>query len=85
MAKIKVHELAKELDIQSKELISFLQGKGIDVKAAQSSLEDEAVALAKKYFKEPAKGREEQKSMAKSGEAPKKKKKIITVDLEIFH
>ena len=79
MAKIKVHELAKELDIQSKELISFLQGKGIDVKAAQSSLEDEAVALAKKYFKEPAKGREEQKSMAKSGEAPKKKKKIIFV------
>lgn len=32
MAKMKVHELAKELDKQSKELIAFLQEKGIDVK-----------------------------------------------------
>ena len=30
MAKIKVHELAKELDRQSKEIIAFLQEKGIE-------------------------------------------------------
>ena len=35
MAKLKVHELAKELDKQSKEIIAFLQNKGIEVKAAQ--------------------------------------------------
>ena len=39
MAKIKVHELAKELDKQSKDILSFLQGKGIEAKAAQSSVE----------------------------------------------
>ena len=41
MAKIKVHELAKELELQSKDILSFLQEKGIEAKAAQSSLEEE--------------------------------------------
>ena len=50
MAKFKVYELAKELDKQSKEIISFLQEKGIEVKAAQSSVDDEAAALVRKHF-----------------------------------
>ena len=50
MAKIKVHEIAKELGKQSKEIISFLQDKGIEAKAAQSSLEEEAAALVRKAF-----------------------------------
>lgn len=50
MAKLKVHELAKELDKQSKEIIAFLQNKGIEVKAAQSSLEEDAVAIVRKAF-----------------------------------
>ena len=48
MAKIKVHELAKELDKQSKEIIAFLQNKGIEVKAAQSSVEEEAAAMVRR-------------------------------------
>ena len=47
MAKIKVHELAKELDRQSKEIIAFLQEKGIEAKAAQSSVEEDAAALVR--------------------------------------
>ncbi len=50
MAKIKVHEIAKELDKQSKEVIAFLQDKGIEVKAAQSSLEDDAAAMVRGAF-----------------------------------
>ena len=50
MAKMKVHELAKELEKQSKELIAFLQDKGYEVKAAQSSIEDEAIELVRKEF-----------------------------------
>ena len=50
MAKMKVHELAKELDKQSKELITFLQDKGYEVKVAQSSIEDEAIELVRKHF-----------------------------------
>lgn len=50
MAKMKVHELAKELDKKSKELIDFLQAKGYEVKAAQSSIEDDAIALVRGAF-----------------------------------
>ena len=50
MAKIKVHELAKELEIQSKDIINFVQNKGLEVKAAQSSLEDDVAAMVRREF-----------------------------------
>lgn len=63
MAKMKVHELAKELEIQSKEIITYLKEKGMEVKAAQSSIEDEAIALVRGHFKtggkEPGKAAKE--------------------------
>ena len=50
MAKIKVHELAKELDKQSKEVLAFLQEKGIEAKAAQSAVEEDAAAMVRAHF-----------------------------------
>ena len=50
MAKIKVHELAKELNKQSKDLLAFLQEKGIEAKAAQSSIDEEAAQLVRNAF-----------------------------------
>ena len=50
MAKMKVHELAKELDITSKEVLAFLQEKGIEARAAQSSVEESAVEIVRKAF-----------------------------------
>ena len=75
MAKMKVHELAKELDKQSKELIAFLQEKGIDVKAAQSSIEEEAAALVRTHFKKnkpeaPEKKEEKTEKMEMKEEKP---------------
>ena len=60
---MKVHELAKELDVQSKDIIAFLHEKGIEVKAAQSSIDDDAVAAVRKKFskKEAVKAAEELK------------------------
>ena len=74
MAKMKVHELAKELEIQSKEVLAFLQEKGFEVKAAQSSVEDEQIALVKGHFekKEAPKAepkQEETKAAPKAKEA----------------
>ena len=63
MAKIKVHELAKELGKQSKDVLSFLQEKGIEAKAAQSSVDQEAAQLVRKAF---GKGESEEK-MGTSG------------------
>ena len=50
MAKIKVHELAKELGISSKDVINVLQEKGIEAKAAQSSIEEDAIKIVKDAF-----------------------------------
>lgn len=80
MAKMKVHELAKELDRQSKELIAFLQDKGYEVKVAQSSIEDEAIALVRKQFgKAEALQAEEKKEIPVKEEAkPEEPKKSMT-------
>ena len=78
MAKMKVHELAKELDRQSKELVAFLQDKGYEVKAAQSSIEDDAIALVRKHFGGEAqedKPKQEQKSKADARKEPDVKEK----------
>ncbi len=82
MAKMRVHELAKELDRQNKEVLAFLQEKGIEIKSVSSSIEEDVIALVKRHFTKNEEVKEE-KPMAKSGEAgaeqPKKKKKIIIV------
>ncbi len=50
MAKMKIHELAKEMNVQSKEIVSFLVEKGIEVKSHMSSIEDAEIELVKKNF-----------------------------------
>lgn len=48
MAKIRVHELAKEYGMSSKEMLQHLQDMKIPAKAASSALEDAYVMLARK-------------------------------------
>ncbi len=48
MAKIRVHELAKSLNKQSKEIISILEANNIKVKNHMSTLDEEYVAVVKK-------------------------------------
>jgi translation initiation factor IF-2 len=50
MAKMRVHELAKELGRQSKELLTFLQDKGYEVKVSSNSIGEEEIALVRKEF-----------------------------------
>ena len=50
MAKTKVFELAKEFEIKSSDVLTFLQEKGIEAKAAQSSVEDDAASLVRSHF-----------------------------------
>lgn len=50
MAKMKVYELAKELDKQSKEILTFLGDKGVEAKSHMSTIEDDAVKMVKEAF-----------------------------------
>lgn len=57
MSKIRVYELAKELNISSKELITLLQEEfNIEVKNHMSVIEDEDAQLIKELYMENAKG-----------------------------
>ncbi len=53
MAKVRVYELAKQLDIESKDIVSFLAEKGIDVKS-QSGIDGDALSLVEKKFSKSA-------------------------------
>ncbi|MSA12100.1 translation initiation factor IF-2 [Lactonifactor sp. BIOML-A3] len=55
MSKIRVHELAKELDKTNKEVLDFLKEKNIEVKSHMSSLEDDHVKAVKEHFEKPKK------------------------------
>jgi translation initiation factor IF-2 len=46
MAKKRVHEIAKERGITSKEALEVLRSAGLDVKVAASSVEEEEAARA---------------------------------------
>ena len=51
MAKIRVHEIAKELGLQSKEMVDTLQNMGLDVKNHMSTLEESQANWVKKQLK----------------------------------
>ena len=88
MAKIRVHELAKELDKQSKDVINLLHEKGVEVKNHMATLEENEIDYVKKAFGSTRKGsmtenikmsENEQMGVQKTEEVQKKKKNIIFV------
>ena len=47
MAKVRVYELAKELNLESKKLVEKLQAGGLSIKNYMSTLDEEAISKAK--------------------------------------
>jgi translation initiation factor IF-2 len=82
---MRVHELAKELNIKSQDVIDTLNGTQFAVKNVQSGLEDEAQKIVRKKYtkaeekKETDKKEEPKKDDAKAADRPKKKASITTV------
>ena len=86
MSKMKVYELAKEMGMESKDLLTVLKNKGIEVKSHMSVLEDGQVEDLKNSLKAPEKSAEAPKVTEKKEavseehkEPVKKKKNIIFV------
>ena len=91
MAKQKIHELAKELNKPSKDIVEYLNKNGVEVKSHMSVIEDAQIDMVKKAFapkmeapKAEAPKAEAPKAEAPKAEAPKteeapKKKKIVAL------
>ena len=78
MAKMRVHELAKELDIKSQDIIDTLAGTEYEVKAASSGIDDAAQDIVrKKYTKAAPKPVEKpvEKAVEKQAEKNREKEK----------
>ena len=77
MAKIRVHELSKQLNISNKDIIDTLGAKGIEIKSHMSNLDDSMVGIIKAKFgaktapKTEAPKTETAKPAAPKQEAPK--------------
>lgn len=74
MAKQKIHELAKELNKSSKEVMEVLNKNGVDVKSHMAAIEDQQVEMVKKAFAPKAEAPKTEEP--KGEEAPKKKKSL---------
>lgn len=72
MAKIRVHELARELNIPSKDLVKIVKDLGIDVKNHMSTMEDEQGEWVKRKLRET----DEKTKTAKEPETKPKPKEI---------
>ena len=73
MSKMRIYELAKQIEKDNAEIVALLKEKGIDVKNHMSSIDDEAINIVKAAFggKEEVKKEEPKKEEAK----PKKEHK----------
>ena len=76
MAKMRVHELAKELEIKSQDIIYTLSSTEYAVKSAQSGIEDAAQEIVRKKFSKKVEQPKEEN--AEKTDAVKPKKKNIT-------
>lgn len=73
MSKLRVHELARELGRQNKEVIEFLKSKGIDVKSHMSMVDEPAISIVRDRFKKITIG---ERSILRNWILPKQKKRL---------
>lgn len=81
MAKMRVHELAKELGMENKELMDVLAKKNVEIKSHMSSLENEVVEEMRKKTGRSSAASEERNTGAErpAEESAPKKKNIVQV------
>jgi len=86
MAKVRVYELAKELDVPSREILDFLSEQGMEVKSHASSVEEDVALLVRNNFekgaaedkaKEPASQKQAAATKAETKEKPSAKKEAV--------
>ncbi len=89
MSKIRLYEMAKKLNVTSKELINYLKDFNVEVPSHMSTLDDEVVDLLNEAFSDEDEIVEEdfeeiEKAKTKKKPAKKKtKKKVITVEEQL--
>ncbi len=79
MAKMRINDLAKELDVNNKAIVDYLTEKKIDASSPSATLEEDTVSLVKKHFAKKAEAPQKDASTEEKKERPKKKASISAV------
>ena len=80
MSKLRVHELARELGRQNREVIEFLKSKGVDVRSHMSMVDEPAVSEVRNRLRKDNNNRGKE-HIAKL-ETPKTEEKVVTAKSE---
>ena len=75
MAKMRVNELAKELNIQSKDIMSYLGEYGIEIKSHSSNLDERQISMIRGKFGDLAKLESQKKEAEKAQKKEEAKEK----------
>lgn len=80
MSKVRVHELAKGLNLQSKELINIINGLGVEVKSHMSILEGKDLEIVIGHFRkiEAEKNKNNEKKVVKTENKSDEKKNNVS-------
>ena len=80
MSKVRVHELAKGLNLQSKELINIINGLGVEVKSHMSILERKDLEIVIGHFRkiEAEKNKKNEKKVVKTENKSDEKKNNVS-------
>ena len=79
MTKVRVHELAKELGMENKELVDLLQKKNVNVKNHMSTLEEEVASEIRRERDGKAAKKEDESAGTEKAEGNVKKKSLAYV------
>ncbi len=79
--KVRIYQLAKDLDIESKDLLSILEDMGVEAKTASSSIDAETAELVKQLVSDEAEAPATQEVALEA--APKTKKKPEAPSVEV--
>ncbi len=82
MGKIRVYELARELNMQSKDLVDTLQDLGLDVTSHMSTVDDETSKIVRGMFKGDNKN-STKKDSKEDNEEKIQNKEVISIELPI--
>jgi translation initiation factor IF-2 len=76
MAKAKIHEISKEINVSNSEIIEFLNSKGVQVKSHMNNIDDDEIRMVKEHFGKTSPAKKETKAKEEASEVkarPEKK------------
>ena len=85
LGKIKIHEIAKELGLESKEVVAKAQELGMEVKSHMSTVDDEQANKIRENYNKKEKKATKQEESGKAKAKKEEKQTPVIIRREVIH